>query len=276
MSWAGDVAAELDRLVVAIYEATSAALAPSWPFPNAHPAVLHGIGSALLVGPVTVGGLHATYPYLPASMFEALVRNNVDEGVITLDGDVIGLTDAGRAQAQRTLGQFHDTVTAMWQRRDLSGLERATAVAVAYAATRPTLAEPSAFAVQAPLTDQIELAPRLFRQLNALRYWRADAHRASWANAGLTVGEAHALNRLWGADRQVERVGQGDPRPGRTGVAALTARGLAADDQITDAGRTLREAIEAETDTGTAIAFESLDDATRVFVVRRLREIPIH
>src|SRR5204862_503475 len=83
---------------------------------------------------------------------------------------------------------------------------------------------------------------------SALRYWRADAHRAAWHDAGLAVQEAHALNRLWDLDRNIDRVGQGDPRPGTRGVAALEERGWVADGAITDEGQKQREAIAAATD----------------------------
>jgi hypothetical protein len=91
----------------------------------------------------------------------------------------------------------------------------------------------------------------------------------------LSVGEAHALNRLWDIDRGVERVGQGEERPGRRGVAALTERGYAADDAITELGRKARAAIEADTDARTEPIYAPLDDAARTAFLDGLRELPI-
>ena len=136
--------------------------------------------------------------------------------------------------------------------------------------------QPSAFEVTQSLIDRPTQAGRVFRQLSALRYWRADAHRAAWSAAGLTVQEAHALNRLWDLDRGVVRVGQGDERPGRTGVAGLTDKGFAAGGAITDSGRAARAAIEADTDTRTLPIYAETSDDLRARFLTGLRALPIN
>jgi hypothetical protein len=268
LGWVNDVAVEIDRLVVATYNTVSRQLMSAWPFPNAHPGVLQGVGTALLVGPVPVSGLAATYPYLPAPMLDGLVQNNVDEGIVTVADGEMTLTDAARPAAERLRQLFADVPAAMWgPQPQLAALATA---AVTQAATREPPVLPSAFAVQVPLVDG-----SLFRAVNAMRYWRADAHRAAWAAAGLSVQEAHALNVLWDARRGVERVGQGDPRPGRTGVAGLTEKGLAADDAITELGLSLREAIESATDAGTELIYGGFPLAEIDTFLGGLRKLPI-
>jgi hypothetical protein len=220
--------------------------------------------------------LSAIYPYLPERMLDMLVQNNVDEGLVAVDDGHMTLTDAGREIAQRAKAAFDAVPKAMWEGQDLDVAEQASAAAVAHGRKLPVVFEPSAFAVQAPIVDSASQAGRLFRGINALRYWRADAHRAAWTAAGLNVQEAHALNRLWDMHRDVERVGQGEERPGRTGVAGLTEKGLAANDAITDVGIKAREAIEADTDARTEPVYAPLDEAARLAFLDGLRQLPVN
>ena len=275
MGWVGDVAAEIDRLVVSGFEDAGRRVAEGFGFANAHPGLLVGVGSALATGPTPVSALAATYPYLPQHLFDALVENNRDEGVISIDDGVMSLTAAGRVEADRVVACFIAAADEMWAGRDLAQLEDSSAAVVGHARSLAVLFDPSAFAVQGALTDQPTQAARVFRNLAAARYWRADAHRAAWTDAGLSVQEAHALIRLWDLDRGVVRIGQGEERPGRTGVSGLTAKGLAAGETISDAGRTLRIAIEADTDARTEPIYARLDDAARAPFLAALRQLPI-
>ncbi len=277
MNFVGEAAAEVDRLVVAIYERTQTLFAAS-EFARslkAHPGLLNGL--ALLDGPIEAESVTVIYPYLPDRLRGLLVQNNIDEGVIRLEGDRIVLTDAGVAPAHALAAMFEQAAESMWTNAsDLSEVEPLLGAAVGQARALPAPILPSAFALAEQLTDRPTQPERVFRHVNALRYWRADAHRAAWSAAGLTVQEAHALNRLWDVHRHVERVGQGEPRPGRTGVAGLTERGYAAGEAITSAGVTVREAIEADTDARTAPIYEPLDEPSRVAFLNGLRELPIN
>jgi hypothetical protein len=269
LGWVNDVAFEIDRLIVAVYSNVGREFAAGWQLPNAHIAILQGVGSALLAHPVSVDSLRATYPYLPPAMLDALLQNNVDEGILTVAGEAMTLTDGIRSEAERQRALFASIPAGWWGERPY--LAEVATNAATFGATLAPLTTPSAFAVQVPLVDG-----SLFRSINALRYWRADAHRAAWAGAGLNVQEAHALNRLWDIDRGVERVGQGEPRPGRTGVAGLTDKGYAENKAITELGVKAREAIEADTDVRTEPIYATLDDAARAAFLTGLRELPIN
>ena len=92
--------------------------------------------------------------------------------------------------------------------------------------------------------------------------------------AGLAPQEAHALNVLWDAYRNVTRPGQGSPQPGPEGVDALTERGLAKEETITPEGIAFREALEADTDTRTAPLYASAPTETLQAFLEALRSLP--
>jgi hypothetical protein len=274
VGWVGDVAAEIDRLVVTVFREAGRRVGDGFGFANAHPGLLVGVGSALAARPLPVASLAATYPYLPPALLDMLVENNVAEGVITLDAGVMSLTEPARREATRVLNAFVDVPEEFWATALLDEVEVLSSACVTHGCSLDVLFEPSAFAVQAPLTDQPSQPARVFRNLAALRYWRADAHRAAWSGAGLSVLEAHALNRLWDLDRGVVRIGQGEEKPGREGTAALEERGWVADGAINDEGRKHREAIEAETDARTEPIYEVLDAAGRERFLEALQQLP--
>jgi hypothetical protein len=279
VGWVGDVAAEIDRLVVATHEKAQTLFADSELAKTlkAHPGLVNGVGTSLLDGPVPVSSVAVIYPYLPERILQALIDNNVAEGIVEIvDGNLV-CTDAGKQPAILASVLLDDSADAMWASDDTLVLVEETAHALAdFARTLGPPMQPSAFELTVKLIDRPTLPGRVFRLLSALRYWRADAHRAAWSAAGLTVQEAHALNRLWDIKRDVVRVGQGEERPGRTGVAGLAEKGFAADDAITDVGVKARESIEADTDARTELIYAPLDEAARAAFLAGLQALPIH
>ena len=276
MSFAGDVAPEIDRLVVATHERGQAMFADHELARSlkAHPGLVNGIGTLMVDGPVEVDAVAVIYPYLPDSMREALIQNNVDEGVVVVENGLLRVTEAGRVPALAASVLLDDAAASMWGDADLAGVEDLASDLVAYGRTIDPPIRPSAFALTERLVNRPTQPGRAFRLLSAVRYWRADAHRAAWHDAGLSVLEAHALNRLWDIDRDVDRVGQGFPAPGKRGVAALEARGWAADGAITDDGRKQRESIESSTDERTDPIYAGWDDSARDAFLRALTQLP--
>jgi hypothetical protein len=278
VGWVGDVAVEIDRLVVGMYERAGSLFAVNELAESmkAHPALLNGFSVSLFQGPMDATSVGVIYPYLPDNIRDLLIQNNVDEGIVRIDGDRIVLTDEGTGPA-RAVNEMFESAASIWDGHDGLGDIDDTAVAVvAHGRTLPPPILPSAFAVAERVTERPTQAERVFRHINAIRYWRADAHRAAWSEVGLSVLEAHALNRLWDIDRDVVRVGQGEERPGRRGVAGLTERGYATDDAITELGRKAREAIEADTDARTEPIYAPLDHAEREQFLTGLRGLPIN
>jgi hypothetical protein len=275
VAWVSDVAAEIDRLVVAVHGRASAAFAGSELAKRltAHPGLVNGLGTSLFDGPVPLESVAVIYPYLPENLRDMLVQNNVDEGIVTIEDGKIFVTDEGREPARLASVLLDESADAMWSDSAwLDDAEGAATVAVMHGRSLTAPMHPSAFAVTHVLIDRPTQPGRVFRTLSALRYWRADAHRAAWTAAGLNVQEAHALNRLWDINREVVRVGQGEERPGRTGVAGLATKGFAAADAITEAGIAAREAIEADTDRRTEPIYATLTDPG--LFLEALRNLP--
>src|SRR2546423_1493950 len=98
MTYAGEMAAEIDRLVIRGHQA--AAEWPDKPEMPAHPGLLNTVAIVLLAGPLARDAVDVIVPYLPRSMEAALIENNVAEGIVGRKGVDIELTAAGRDVAQ--------------------------------------------------------------------------------------------------------------------------------------------------------------------------------
>ena len=116
------------------------------------------------------------------------------------------------------------------------------------------------------LPDPTEPELRLHQHLTTLRFVRADAHGDAWSAAGLTAGDALALNALW----------KGGALPPNASAAGLPIGGWATPDpwQITPAGVALRDGIEVETDRLNNAAFDPLDQEQAERLVELLRGLP--
>lgn len=94
-----------------------------------------------------------------------------------------------------------------------------------------------------PLADAWRLADRL-------REYRGDAHIAAWTTAGLDACQIGLLSELyWGLPvRSYSRTRMWSTDEYDRAEAALEARGLLAEHQLTSEGRAFREAVEVDTD----------------------------
>lgn len=267
-AFAAELAREIDRLVIAGHDAAEAL--PDKPDVvsslAAHPALLNTVAIVLLDHPLTHDDFQRIIAYTPPKIVDALIDNNIDEGIVAQDAaGELSLTTAGRAAAEGVVAVQEAAVADMWKRatNHLANVERIATPLVDGARDLEAPATPSVFHHFAGVADRPTLAARVLRLITAMRYWRADAHRAALAEAGLSAGEAHALNRLWDAHRDVTRVGQGFPNPGTKGLAALEARQLADGGAITPLGIELRNRVEVDTDRRTAPLYEDLDASSR-------------
>jgi len=243
---------------------------------TAHPGLLNSLALVLLARPITRDDLGRIVPYLPPALEDALIENNVVEGIVRWDGEHVALTNDGRDLAEAVVLLQESAVADLWREAEAasSAVEKIAVPLVRRARDIDAPATPAAFALFADLIDRPTQTGRVLRAITALRYWRADAHRASLDAAGLEAPEAHALNRLWDAHRGVDRVGQGRAEPGNRGVAALEARGLAKDGAITSFGIDLREKIEADTDVRTDSLYDGLGDEARHRLLAGLAGLP--
>ena len=278
MSYAGDVAAEIDRLVIGGHEVADAY--PDKPASvqrlSAHPALFNTVAVLLLAQSLRREDVSTIIAYTPPQLVTALIDNNVAEGVVVDDGGRISLTDNGRAPAEGVVAVQEAAVTDLWAGADeqLDTVRMLTQPLVERGRNISPPADPSAFGFFAAVCNRPTVAGTVLRQITALRYWRADAHRRAVLAAGLTHAEAHALNVLWDRHRGRSRVGQGFPEPGTKATTSLEARGYATSGTITDAGVQLREAIECDTDERTAPVYEDMDDDSGGRLLGALRALP--
>jgi hypothetical protein len=219
----------------------------------------------MLEHPLTRGDLGRILTYTPPGVVDALIENNVSEGLVLRHDEQLSLTPAGRAAAAGVVSVQDASVAELWAVAEapLATVEEIAVPLVRRGRQIAAPASPSTFEIFARVPDRPTPAGRVLRAITAMRYWRADAHRAALDAAGLVARDAHALNRLWDSHRGVSRVGQGFPEPGAKGVAALEAAQLAAGGAITPLGIELREQVELDTDRRTAPLYMGLDASSR-------------
>jgi hypothetical protein len=102
--------------------------------------------------------------------------------------------------------------------------------------------------------------------INCIREWRGDTHWGLVTAQGLTGIEASILHNAWlGYDDNWLPISRGST-PGEiaVGMELLRAKGLAVENRITESGIELRETIEADTDSATAIPWQLLGEAASV------------
>ncbi len=276
-SYEGRVAAQIDRLVIAGHEAAGADPNPPEAFlrlkARAQPALLTMAAVILTSHPIGRDDVITAQPYLSPRLMNALVDDNIAGGLVVEGEGGLALTEAGVEAAAAVVDLQETAAAAMWAGTDLDAVESVSHALVERGSALPPLDHPAAFPLLAAVCARPSQAGRVLRLITALRYWRADAHRAAVKTAGLQPREAHALNTLWDRQRGLARLGQGAPDPGRA-VTVLEERGLAADGAITTEGVSLRERIEWDTDHRTGPLYAELDQATRDGYLAVLTALP--
>jgi len=101
-----------------------------------------------------------------------------------------------------------------------------------------------------------------WRLTDQLREYRGDAHIAAWTSAGVDACQIGVLSELyWGLPaRSYSRTRMWNDEQYAAAEAALEARGLLADGELTPAGRSFREKIEITTDRQCRPFIEALGD----------------
>src|SRR4051794_15537981 len=140
-------------------------------------------------------------------------------------------------------------------------VERAGELAARAAAAAPVEGRPL-YAANRALPEPSEPIARLWHAATLLREHRGDGHVAALMAAGIGGRESHVFHALAsGTPRVVYTVARDfdDQEWGRH-VAALTERGLAHAEGLTDAGKALKAEIEQHTDQLAAPAYDALSD----------------
>ncbi len=276
----GRMAREIDRLVVGGHGRAAAwpAIAalrddPIWVqgatllFPSA--AVV------LLRRRLTGKELARIIPYFRPERAHELFEANVAVGALEADG---ALTPRGKDIAELVVAAQEEAVADVWALTP-EPLARAADLLVGIARhveSLTPLRSPSVVELFHGTSERPTPAGRLLRSITLVRYWRMDAHFVAQEAAGLSAPEGHALNRAWmAAEGTGELPGQGTARMGEGATRALNERELFDGENITTAGRAVRDRIEAHTDELTAPAYASLNEAQRDELYGSLTTLPI-
>jgi hypothetical protein len=195
MSYAALIRPVIDRIHVSLRHAARAEVRDWYASRGFVPGVEIDVFYALLDHPIPEAALAARMVYVGFDP-EAAAR----PGLVERAGGAWHLTGPGRevaVEADRILGR---TAERLWSYRPSPSLPGLAAVEAALPLVERLLEAGQAtggpvFRALTPVWEPegATAAARLVSRLEALRHHRADAHRAAWAAAGLTVDEIQAL-----------------------------------------------------------------------------------
>ena len=221
---------------------------------------LDGVIDLLAAGKLTRESAALRHRYAPPGDVDAFLAEWVSAGRLSIrDGRYVA--SEGLHALMRVIQTARATAAAeLWRdhRDTVDDVAAMSAEVLASSGPSPLL---DAFA-NVTLPGHAEL--RLFALLERLRYLRNDAHAAAWMAAGVSAADMVELTPLW--------IGQ-DPRGDEVTMASLGERGLVSGGDLTEHGRSVRDAIEAETNRLSEPAFEVLGERGDRFV-DLLRALP--
>jgi hypothetical protein len=186
----------------------------------------------------------------------------VERGYLAVDGDRFAVTPQGRALIEwiERAGRAYLATLDLLPPADLVRLAD-TLVEIAtrlWVAAEPAAKPHQARVRRLPSATGSPAMARLEEALYALWMARDDAHNAAWRAAGFDGPAFDLLSRIWAGEAStraelVECVaGSQQPEDVERGLAGLIAKGYVAAEgdalRLTPVGRTIRDAIEAETD----------------------------
>jgi hypothetical protein len=150
----------------------------------------------LLARPMSAAGFAAATTYSGSDMTDEL-----EQGIAVVDGfGTWELTATGRALALALQRAIADGAEEFWNNKHIATMP-GLAVLPRLAELLGTLLQAGAatggpaFTAMSPVYEPSDASPalRVTSRMGALRHHRADAHRAAWAAAGLTLPELLAL-----------------------------------------------------------------------------------
>lgn len=168
-------------------------------------------------------------------------------------------TDAATIRAARADGALAQLRRLLGERPD--GVERALELIDRATSDLPLAGRPLSSAIAAlPVPDDPLAA--VWHHGDHLREYRGDSHNAAWVAAGLTATEIGLLTECyWGLPlRSYSRTRGWTDDEFEAAESHLRAAGLLDGDGLSEAGRSLREGIEDDTDRQLAPAFGRLGD----------------
>lgn len=251
-------APEIDRLVFAVHRHARHLVASDLPAAleaagMESPGALNNVGELVRAGRLTREAAALRYRYWPIEERDGFLDESVAAGrLIESNGRLTG-SDAVMALIDVLEGARAAAAAALWagHRPEVEELTGMCADVLAASGKSPLL---DAFAA-VPLPEPAE--HRLFALFERLRYLRNDAHAAAWTSAGLTAADMVELTPIWNGK---------DPRGDVAALASLEERGLVSGGRLTEVGRSIREAIEDDTNRRAQPAFDVLGDRAGRFL----------
>ncbi|KUL30748.1 hypothetical protein [Actinoplanes awajinensis] len=198
MSYAGSIRPVVDRLYIGVRASARERVLAVYAAHGLRPGFESSFYFGLLARPMPADGFAAATTYGGADM-----TGELEQGIAEVDADgTWRLTDRGRAAALAVQQALGDTAAERWSPGPpfdtvlpgpASVPRLADLVGRLLAAGQATGGP--AFRALAPVHEPPDASPavRLTTRLGALRHHRADAHRAAWQAAGLTVDQVRAL-----------------------------------------------------------------------------------
>ena len=260
---AAEVAPEVDRLVLAVNNAVDGArLSEAAGERVLDWMLLNGLGDFMVAGVLTEEIAALRSRYRPRDVVLRGLHGLEQQGLVERHGPALAATEELRPPIEAMMHARADAASTMWRGHE-DDVEQASRTAQALAELASDDHAVAAVHRALPAPDDPFL--RLHSRLVTLRYIRQHDHAAAWLGQELTVAEIVAMTGLWNG----EGASPGD------GLSQLVARGLASDDPpaLTDAGRSMRAEIEADTNERSQAIFTALgEDETAEFltVLRRL------
>ncbi|MEU8298143.1 hypothetical protein AB0C04_12775 [Micromonospora sp. NPDC048909] len=195
MSYAGLIRPVIDRVHVGVRAAARPRVQAYYAGRGLRPGFESSFNFGLLARPMPADALADALVYTSGDMTDEL-----EQGVAEVDADgAWRLTALGRELALAVQRMVAETAEERWAAAPdlLPGLAVVPRLAelVGRLLTPGIVGSGPAFRAMAPVYEPADASPalRLTSRLGALRHHRADAHRAAWRAAGLTVDGVRAL-----------------------------------------------------------------------------------
>ena len=224
--------------------------------------LLNGLGDFMVAGVLTEEIAALRSRYRPRDVVLDRLRELEQQGLVERRDGALAATDELRPPVETMLDARADAAATMWRGHedDVEQASRTARVLAELASDDHAVA-----AVHRALPAPEDPFLRLHSRLVTLRYVRQHDHAAAWLGQDLTVAEIVAMTGLWNG----EEVAGG-------GLSQLVARGLASDDPsaLTDAGRTMRAEIEADTNERSQEIFTALGENETAEFLTGLRRLP--
>ncbi len=196
MDYAAQIRPVIDRVFVASRMAARPNVRKMLDETGRRPGLILDIYFGLLARPLPAEGFTAVTTYRGGEMTE-----QVEQGLMTVDEKgTWQLTDSGRELALTLQRLFGESAQEQWVTKAAATMPRLVDLPRVAELLEKLLKAGAAsggpaFTAVAPVSEPADASPtvQITCRLGALRHHRADAHRAAWAAAGLTVAELREL-----------------------------------------------------------------------------------